>query len=389
MGINGLTKFLKKYAPDSLQEIDIDALNGSKIAFDTSILIYQFVIAIRSTIKDIVNESGKSISHIHASIMKTKSFINKKICPIFVFDNKPPTIKFETIDKRSKTRNDASNLLESIDLSHDDKVKYLKQSTKITAAEMNECKEVLTLMGIPTINSYEEADPQCAFLNKKKYVDAVASEDMDLLTFGTKVLLRNMTKKKILKIELEVILKDLQLTYEQFVDLCILFGCDYCPTIPGVGRERAYILIKSYGSINAMLADNKIIINKKTITIPNEFRERYPFAKDYFINPPINKDIEKLLVWNEPKYEELNKLLKEKYSYKNNMLNNLVLKPLFCNHYNNLINKSYADIPTININNNVNNIDKFLDSDDDKQDADILGVHELVKVISNNTNNKL
>jgi XPG I-region. len=42
------------------------------------------------------------------------------------------------------------------------------------------------------------------------------------------------SKKDIInEICLETALKELDLTYEQFVDLCILCGCDYMETIDG------------------------------------------------------------------------------------------------------------------------------------------------------------
>jgi hypothetical protein len=52
MGIKGLFKFLKKYAPSAINEITVADLKNKTIAFDTSILLYQFVIAIRNSGKD-------------------------------------------------------------------------------------------------------------------------------------------------------------------------------------------------------------------------------------------------------------------------------------------------------------------------------------------------
>ena len=71
---------------------------------------------------------------------------------------------------------------------------------------------------------------------------ATASEDMDSLTFGTKVLLRGFNSKKepIVHIELDVLLEQFGFTMEQFVDVCILCGCDYTTNIPGIGPIKAY-----------------------------------------------------------------------------------------------------------------------------------------------------
>ena len=49
------------------------------------------------------------------------------------------------------------------------------------------------LMGIPYVNAPGEAEASCAALVKSGKVFATASEDMDSLTFGSKVVLRHMT----------------------------------------------------------------------------------------------------------------------------------------------------------------------------------------------------
>ena len=60
--------------------------------------------------------------------------------------------------------------------------------------------------------------------------------------------LRNMNTNKIIEITLSKILEETELTQHQFIDLCIMLGSDYCPTINGIGMTRAYSLIKKYES---------------------------------------------------------------------------------------------------------------------------------------------
>ena len=47
----------------------------------------------------------------------------------------------------------------------------------------------------------------------------------------------------------------------QFIDLCILLGCDYCESIRGIGPKRAMDLIKQHKSIEEILKhlDAKVI----------------------------------------------------------------------------------------------------------------------------------
>jgi hypothetical protein len=59
--------------------------------------------------------------------------------------------------------------------------------------EHNEdCKRLLTLMGVPVVEAPSEAEAQCAEMAKGGLVYGVATEDMDALTFATPRLLRNL-----------------------------------------------------------------------------------------------------------------------------------------------------------------------------------------------------
>ena len=67
---------------------------------------------------------------------------------------------------------------------------------------------------------------------------AIATEDMDALTFATPRLIRHLcaaqsAKLPIEEYDYEKVLEGLKLTADQFVDLCILCGCDYCGSIKG------------------------------------------------------------------------------------------------------------------------------------------------------------
>ena len=48
-------------------------------------------------------------------------------------------------------------------------------------------------------------------------------------------------------------LSGLGLTMDEFIDLCILSGCDYVKSIEGLGPNTAYKLIKDYKNIEAIL----------------------------------------------------------------------------------------------------------------------------------------
>lgn len=79
---------------------------------------------------------------------------------------------------------------------------------------MEDAKKLLGLMGTPIIQAPGEAEAQCAEVVKMGLAHATASEDMDSLTFGTKVLLRGFNSKKepIIMIELEPVLEGFKMT---------------------------------------------------------------------------------------------------------------------------------------------------------------------------------
>jgi len=398
MGIKGLRKFIDKYCPNAVQELTANDLKHKTIAFDTSILIYQFVIAIRNTGNDLTNFEGKITSHIHAIIMKAMSFLKKKIRPVFIFDGKPPDIKLNTLKDRVDIRNNANvqlNILNSIpivletesiketqmDISEpilevedavmiteelkkqeikEQKIKFLKQSTVVTGKQMRECKEILHLMGIPVVEASQEADSQCAYLSKEHLVDAVASEDMDLLTFGVEKLLRNMNGKKIAEISLSKILSETGLTYEQFIDLCILLGCDYCPTIEGIGMVKAYQIIKRYKSIEAILKIPNFRVYNKIIYISDDFKTKYLVARNYFLNPPINTELPPI-EWKVPDYEKLEDILVNKYSYNQATVHKILIKPLTGGFYKTIAGKTNSHLQSLSS----NDIEEFDDSEDD------------------------
>lgn len=65
------------------------------------------------------------------------------------------------------------------------------------------------------------------------------------------------------------------MTQEEFIDLCILCGCDYTHTIGGMGPVTAYKLMKEHGNIEAVLEkvkeSNEDPTKKKKYTVPENF----------------------------------------------------------------------------------------------------------------------
>lgn len=267
MGIKNLKKLIKKHAPDAIS--DLPSLYNKKIAIDSSILLYKF----RYFYKE-------DSFHIQGFLHKVIELLQLGIIPVFVFDGKPPDAKRDTLDKRIENRSKMQDRIQELknlrttlgtdnnvdpeEYIHSDdeeaeETEVVKEIKKINSQIRNieknilivkrihsdEVMDFLKCLGIPVLKAVGESEETCAFLQKQGLVDYVFTEDTDSLTFGAKQVVLN---QKVYC--LDIILQSLNLSYDSFIDLCILCGCDYTRTIPKVGPVNALRLIKEHGSID-------------------------------------------------------------------------------------------------------------------------------------------
>ena len=102
-------------------------------------------------------------------------------------------MKNDILNSRREQRNKAKKKM-SAAKDKDEKIKYFKRSVVISKKQLEECQYLLKLLGIPVINAPEEADSQCAWLAKNNLVYGVSTEDMDILIFGCKNLIKMKLK---------------------------------------------------------------------------------------------------------------------------------------------------------------------------------------------------
>eukprot|EP00252_Welwitschia_mirabilis_P015842 TRINITY_DN35224_c0_g1_i1.p1 TRINITY_DN35224_c0_g1~~TRINITY_DN35224_c0_g1_i1.p1 ORF type:complete len:395 (-),score=81.55 TRINITY_DN35224_c0_g1_i1:82-1266(-) len=308
MGIKGLTKLLADNAPACMKEQKFESYFGRKIAIDASMSIYQFLIVVgRVGTETLTNEAGEVTSHLQGMFTRTIRLLEAGIKPVYVFDGKPPELKTEELAKRFARRAEATeDLAEAKEVgAKEDIERYSKRTVKVTKQHNEDCKKLLRLMGVPVIEAPCEAEAECAAFCKNDKVYAVASEDMDSLTFGAPKFLRHLmdpSSKKVPVMEFDIskVLEGLGLSMDQFVDLCILCGCDYCETIRGIGPQTAFKLIRQHGSLENIIEN----LNKERYQIPESWpyeRARSLF-KEPIVTPPENQPE---LKWTAPDVEGL------------------------------------------------------------------------------------
>jgi flap endonuclease-1 len=173
MGIKGLNRIIKKIAPSAIQEIPIGNYVGTKIAIDSSILLYKYRYCSQGP-------QGEN-SHVFGFFQRACYYLRRGILPIFVFDGTPPTEKQYVIEKRSNHKlriQEKINELQSLrsystaplvpsepleQMSIDEKIEKLgKQIIYVTRQHKNECRYLLRLLGIPVLDANGEAEATCA-----------------------------------------------------------------------------------------------------------------------------------------------------------------------------------------------------------------------------------
>jgi len=204
--------------------------------------------------------------------------------------------------------------------------KFSRRLVRVTREQNEECKRLLKLMGVPSVDAAGEAEAQCAQLCRDGHVFATATEDMDALTFGTPKLLRHMTfsearKMAIVEVELKAVLEQTELTMDQFIDFCILCGCDYTMAIRGIGPKSAYKLIKKHGNIEGVLAN----INKDKYKI-DENAFLYKEARVLFKKPDLAETKNVKFTWAPPDEEGLVEFLCKEKGFEETRVRNAVKK---------------------------------------------------------------
>jgi hypothetical protein len=188
---------------------------------------------------------------------------------------------------------------------------------RVTPIDILYVKSVCKYLGIEIIVSEGEADFVCAKLCKNGTCDFVISKDMELLTLGcTRVV--QIIQGRVVEFHLDTILYTFKISYEQFVDVCVLMGTPYSKHVPpfhncksilsnddipdGIeeneiseSKKLFYIilkLIRQHDSLNSVFEyysknDDKSIVCK-TVLSCIEFIGDYTKARKIFLNESNN-----------------------------------------------------------------------------------------------------
>jgi flap endonuclease-1 len=294
--------------------VELSELEGKTVAIDAYNTIYQFLSIIRQPDgQPLCDRTGRVTSHLSGLLYRTANLITSGIEPCFVFDGKPHVLKMAVLAERKERREKAADEWEEAIEEGDIKKAFSKaqQTSKMTPEIRQSARELISYLGLPTVDAPSDGEGQAAFMCSRGDVWAAASQDFDSLLFGTPTLVRNMTitgrrkvpgKDQYKDVRTEIIdskgfLDALGITREQLVDVCILMGTDFNPGITGVGPKKGLKLIKDHGDLEHVMAHTKYEI------------PLYQEVRDIFLNSRYTEDYS--TVPSEIQRENIIKMLEE------------------------------------------------------------------------------
>lgn len=284
MGVKDLKKFLRENGLVKMKNISDYA--GKKVAVDISSYIYKYMM--------IFPDNFLSCFPNMLCLFKEAD-----VHCTFVFDGKAPPEKDKEREKRKQSKKDTEDKIFNISFDLDkykksgevsellqttmDKIssekvshsllllekknnidvealeqfieKKQKQTAPIKQEDIKILKELLTLLGVPYIQSPVEAEAFCAYLFSKGEVDAVITEDTDILAYSVETFISNVNSKsgQCEVVLFSEVLEDFGLNRDEFLDFCVMCGTDYNTNIPNIGIKKAFKLIKEHKSVENVL----------------------------------------------------------------------------------------------------------------------------------------
>ncbi|MDO8517016.1 MAG: flap endonuclease-1 [Nanoarchaeota archaeon] len=310
------------------KEITLKELNGKILAVDAMNTLYQFLTTIRQADgTPLMDKHQRISSHISGLFYRNINLLQEGIKLVYVFDGKPPELKFQEIGRRIEAKEIAKEKYEKAksDEDVDSMRKYSQQFVKMTPEIIEESKELLEAMGIPVIQANGEGEAEASLLARNGKAWASASQDYDSLLYGTPRLIRNLTLSRKRKtssgayveinielVEFEYLLNHLQINKDQLICLGILVGTDYNPGgIKGIGQKTALDIVRKYQYpvkiFEYVKTNPKYEINFDWQEIYKIFHEHESSTtKEIIFNKPDTEKIKKILLSRDFSEERIN-----------------------------------------------------------------------------------
>lgn len=274
MGIKGLKKYLRDKHRYLFEDLKLSDLSGERIAIDVMAIYFSHWCVSQGVI---IKRMGWDILHEEVNIDDVREhwinllwksisrILSAGITPVMVFDGVAPKDKDETrkdrregsINARSKAEELKIKLKEITPAQRVDNMlgplhTVYAQWHSMRPEDISALRRVFEGLGIPTVVAPREAEEFCSYLCINSHVKAVYSSDTDNLAHGCPMWIHDLKGDVLHVIYYEKVLRALDFNQAQFLDFCILCGCDYNESIRLVGPHTSYEYIRDYRNIEGL-----------------------------------------------------------------------------------------------------------------------------------------
>ncbi|KAL8488061.1 hypothetical protein ACS0TY_024369 [Phlomoides rotata] len=263
MGINNLLKFMKPY----VEPVHIKKYAGKRVGIDAYSWLHKGAYSCNMELC-LDMEGDKKYQFLRYFMHRINMLKHYKITPVVVFDGGNTPCKAATEDERHRRRKTNRDMaMEKLKEGDADAASELFQrAVSITPLIAHQLIQILRSENIEFVVAPYEADAQLAYLSGLKTeqggIVAVISEDSDLLAYGCPAVVFKMDRYgNGEEIVLEKVLSKHALKAKNFYNIsgmCVLAGCDFLPSVPGIGIAKAYSLVAKYRNIDRVLSVLKL-----------------------------------------------------------------------------------------------------------------------------------
>ncbi len=245
------------------QELPWDALSGRTLAVDGYNAVYQFLATIRQQDGQLFTDAeGRVTSHLMGVFYRTTSLLKEGVLPLWVFDGKPPERKAGTIRQRIVAKEKAEAQWQEALAVGDLETARRKaaQTSRLTRPMVDELFELLSALGVPTVQAPGEGEAQAASMAARGTTWGVASEDYDSLLFGAPKLVRGLAARGhrgatpgAQLIDRADLLTTLGIDGDELILIGIIVGTDFNDGAAGYGPKKALKLVQQHLGFDATL----------------------------------------------------------------------------------------------------------------------------------------
>ncbi len=237
-------------------ELPWEALRGRSVAVDAYNALYQFLATIRQADGRLFTDpDGRPTSHLIGVFYRVASLLQEGVRPVWVFDGRPPERKAGTLRQRLAAKDRAAEVWQQALEAGDLELARRKaaQTSHLTRPMVDEVRELLAALGVPTVNAPSEGEAQAAWMAQRGLVWASASEDYDSLLFGAPRLVRGLAARGrrgaasvAQLIDRAELLQSLGVDDDELVLIGLLIGTDFNEGVRGIGPKRAVQLVRQH-----------------------------------------------------------------------------------------------------------------------------------------------